>query len=125
MNLNRKLPLVSLLLTLIVLLGFTIAVERSTAASQGADLFTYLPSITYQPPPPRGIYGLITQNGVPTAGITVTLQLREGNTTTAIETVTTDANGNYSFLNAPSLGSEQRYFVFYPNAENVASRVSF
>jgi hypothetical protein len=125
MNMNRKLSLLSLLLTLVVLLGFTIAADRSIAAARGGDLFTYLPSITYQPPPPRGIYGLITQSGVPVAGITVTLQLREGNTTTAVETITTDTNGNYFFLNAPSLGGEQRYFVFYPNAENVASRVSF
>jgi hypothetical protein len=124
MNLNRKLRLSGLVLTLIVLLGFALVVGRSVA-NQGADLLTYLPSIIYQPPPPRGIYGLVTQNGVPTAGITVTLQLREGSDTILVESVTTDANGNYSFLNAPTLGSGQRYFVFYPNAENVASRLSF
>lgn len=125
MTLNRKLHLAGLALTLLALLGFAIATGRTSASNQGADLFTYLPAIISQPTAPRGIYGLITQDGVPAAGITVTLQLRQGNNVTPVMAVTTDANGNYAFLDAPSLGSGQRYFVFYPNAENVASRVSF
>jgi hypothetical protein len=124
MNLNRKLRLVSLTIPLIVLFGFALAAGRSAANDQGGDLYTYLPSITYQAPP-RGIYGLVNQNGVPAAGITVTLQLRHGSNATPIRTMTTDASGNYAFLDAPTLGSGQQYFVFYPNAENVASRLSY
>jgi hypothetical protein len=76
-------------------------------------------------PPPQGIYGQITQNGAPVSGVTVTLQLRDGATSTEVLADTTDVNGNYSFLNAPTLAAGQRYFVFYPNDENDPSRVSF
>jgi hypothetical protein len=124
MNLNRKLRLVSLTLTLVVLFSFALAAGHSSAGSQGADIFTYLPSITYQAPP-RGIYGLVSQDGVPAGGVNINLNLREGSNVTTIMTVATDPNGNYSFLGAPSLGSGQQYFVYYPNSEDVASRVTF
>lgn len=125
MSFNRRITLATLLLAVVGLFGFAFIVGQSAAVGQGADLFSYLPLITYQEPPPRGIYGLVTQNGTPAAGVIVDLQLRQGNTSTAVLTTTTDLNGNYSFLNAPTLADGQRYYVRYPNVEGVASRVSF
>jgi hypothetical protein len=122
---NRKFALGSLLLALALLLGMAVAVKQSAANSQGADLSTYLPFASYQQAP-RGIHGLVTEGGVPAAGITVTLQLRNAaNQVSQVMLDLTDANGYYSFIGAPTLANGDRYFVFYPNAEDTAARVNY
>ena len=73
----------------------------------------YLPLIrNYRPP--SGIYGTVTDNGLPAAGVQLTL-LRSGY---ALSTTITEADGSFAFTSAPSLAAGQRYRVFYSGSPN-------
>jgi hypothetical protein len=92
-------------------------VEKRTEAAQGSPALPaqavtlYLPLVMKNFTP--SIYGLVTLNGAPAAGITVTLQFSSTVSFSAIMTQTTSSDGMYQFVNAPSLAPGQRYLVQY------------
>ncbi len=73
----------------------------------------YLPRVQYLPP---GISGAVTDNGAPAAGVTLTLDLWNGTSWTAIRTATTDPAGAYVFATVPALLAGQQYRVRYSNS---------
>lgn len=95
---------------------------------QGSGEASFLP-ITFKPVPtptlaPRGIYGYVTENGNPIAGISVELRFYNGNSWSSAGTVSTNGEGLYSFLGVPSLGAGQNYYVRYQNPEENDNRVA-
>jgi hypothetical protein len=71
------------------------------------------------PPPVSGIYGQVRYNGNPIAGINLVLRYYDGSAwSTWGSAVATDASGNYRFTGVPSLGSGQKYYVYYANGSN-------
>jgi hypothetical protein len=71
-------------------------------------------------PPGQGISGRVTYRGNPIGGINVVLQrcTKTGTSTwtcSSLFTVATQSNGVYQFTDAPSLDSNQRYYVRYRN----------
>lgn len=116
------------LLCLAVLLVQVMRVSAGKAAMpQGSGEASFLP-ITFKPVPtptlpPRGIYGYVTENGNPIAGISVELRFYNGSSWSSAGTVSTNGAGLYSFLGVPSLGAGQNYYVRYLNSEENNSRV--
>lgn len=78
----------------------------------------YLPLIrNYRSP--SGIYGTVTDNGVPAAGVELTLQRVTGSLWSTVDTTYTQADGSFAFTTALSLASGQRYAVdFYGSTPN-------
>ena len=69
---------------------------------------TYLPLVSYQPTPTT-IYGAVTQDGQPAAGIEVRL-LYAG--LPRMPSATTDARGYYHFMNVPPPPAGGSYYVY-------------
>lgn len=74
--------------------------------------YNFLPLIRLQPP---GIYGYVTENGVPAIGVTLELRFWNGMSWSTRATTTTAPDGLYTFTNAPSLSPGQYYYVRYLN----------
>jgi 5-hydroxyisourate hydrolase-like protein (transthyretin family) len=78
----------------------------------------YLPLIrNYRPP--SGIYGYVTNKGVPAEGVPVNLERISGSVWSYVKTTYTQIDGSFAFTTAPSLASGQRYAVdFYGSTSN-------
>ncbi|MCL4506049.1 MAG: hypothetical protein M1434_01560 [Chloroflexi bacterium] len=70
-----------------------------------------------------GIQGRVTESGVNTAGITVTLVREEAGVPTDLSTVTTGPDGIYQITSAPTLNAGQQYYVRYGKNITVTSRL--
>lgn len=68
--------------------------------------------------PRRGIYGRVTYQGTPVAGIHLALRFYNGSSWSTALTTVTGTDGSYRFDGAPSLSSGQRYYVRYANGED-------
>lgn len=79
---------------------------------------TQTPVPTPTPPPFYGIEGHITSNGVHLAGVAVELRFFNGSTWYTSANATTNADGIYSFPNAPSLVAGQFYYARYTNSSD-------
>jgi len=68
---------------------------------------------------PSGIYGRVTYNNGPGAGIKLTLQKYNTNSESTVATTYADHNGRYSFQNIPTLPTGYIYYVRYgPNGDD-------
>jgi len=80
---------------------------------------TRTPTPTATRPPFQGIFGWITYNGAPAAGIPLRLRFYNGAAWSDAAITTTDPAGRYAFMAAPSLAVGQGYYVFFgPNQTN-------
>lgn len=79
-------------------------------------------SFNYVPPPPQ-IGGRVTDNGAPAAGILLRLRHFDGSAWSDAATTTTAADGTYLFATVPALAVGQIYYVLYPNAERINTRL--
>jgi len=87
----------------------------SDITTTSADVYlTYMPMI-FQPGPPRSLYGRVTENGVPAAGVSLSLRFKNGETWSTLATATTASDGLYSFTDVPGLNPGQAYRVLYQN----------
>ncbi len=75
---------------------------------------SYIPLIN-KAYPPRGIYGLVTENGLPAANIQLSLRFYNGSSWSTIAEKYTGWDGSYSFGNVPGLYPGQYYYVRYLN----------
>ncbi|MBN1874990.1 MAG: hypothetical protein JXA33_12225 [Anaerolineae bacterium] len=67
----------------------------------------------------EGIYGQVTAQGAPVAGITLVLRLNDGaGNFSTVATTATQADGSYEFVGVSSLPSGQKYYVLYSNGSN-------
>jgi len=68
-------------------------------------------------PQSLGIYGTVKMNGAAISGVAVELRRDnwDSDTYTTIASTTTDANGQFKFLSAPTLSQHQSYYVRYFN----------
>jgi hypothetical protein len=83
---------------------------------------------------PSGLYGLITENGQPAAGVEISLlqnYVRPPLLTTLM-TTTTQTNGLYQFLDVPSISScdnspycQVEYYILYQNQSSDPQRIEF
>jgi subtilisin family serine protease len=70
-------------------------------------------------PAPQGIYGRVTYNDGPGAGIKLTLRKYNDSKEVTVATTYADNSGRYRFENIPTLESGYRYYVrFGPNTDN-------
>lgn len=63
----------------------------------------------------QGIYGQVTYQGTPISGVGLRLRFFDGNDWSTSATTTTDSDGQYDFVGAPSLSPGQKYRVVYNN----------
>jgi hypothetical protein len=120
---SRKWILGAILLSLLTLFAFFSLLPRTTAtAPPQGNLLGYLPMVVSQHQP-RGIYGRVTENGVPIPGLTIGLRLHDGLDWTTVATVTTDANAEYHFLDMPPLAPGHIYNTIYLNLDDNPNRV--
>ena len=80
----------------------------------GGMELAYLPLVVLPP----DIYGLVTENGVPAAGIPLALRFFDGAAWSTLATTVTNDAGKYAFTNLPSLAPGQVYYVRYLNETN-------
>ena len=74
---------------------------------------------TATPASPSGIYGRVTYNNGPGAGIKLTLQKYNSNSESTVATTYADHDGRYSFQGAPTLPTGYTYYVrFGPNEDD-------
>jgi subtilisin family serine protease len=76
---------------------------------------TATPTPTRTPSTGGSIYGRVTANLSPAAGMTLDLRLWDGSSWSTLLTTTTASNGTYNFIGAPSLTYGQTYHVRYLN----------
>ncbi len=80
-------------------------------------LATPTPAPTPTAQPPVGIYGRVTYNYHPGAGLKLTLRQYNANSDVTVATTYADGQGNYRFAGVPTLPSGYKYYVRYgPNA---------
>lgn len=65
----------------------------------------------------EGIYGTVTYNGNPQAGIYLALRYNDGSAWSTWGTVVTDSEGKYLFTGVPTLGSGEKYYVRFDNGD--------
>jgi len=75
------------------------------------------------PPTPGGIFGRVTANLSPAAGVTLDLRLWDGSNSYTVLNTTTATDGTYKFTGAPSLASGQTYYVRYLNTAGTPGRL--
>jgi hypothetical protein len=119
-------------LALIPMLGLTLGLGPVSAPSSVGqtqevplaigtpDPTIYLPLVLKNYFAGTGIYGLVTLNGTPAAGVSLDLRFYNGLTLSTAATTTTDANGRYSFTSAASLSAGQTYYVRFLNPATTA-----
>jgi subtilisin family serine protease len=76
---------------------------------------TPTPTPTPTRPPGGGIFGRVTDNLSPAAGVTLDLRRWDGSALSTVLTTTTASDGMYNFVGAPSLPADQVYYVRYRN----------
>lgn len=107
-------------LLFIALLALTTLALSSTPgpavppAHAAADSTLYLPTIQRNSPY-VGIFGYLTANNTPVSGLSVGLWFHNGVGWSLLSSTTTDANGRYTFLSAPTLIAGEKYCVVYEN----------
>jgi hypothetical protein len=120
---SRKWILGAILLSLLPLFTFFSLLPRTTAtAPPQGNLLGYLPMVVSQHQP-RGIYGRVTENNMIISNVTINLRLHDGLDWTTVATTTTNANGEYYFLDMPALAPDHIYNILYVNPENDPDRV--
>jgi len=67
--------------------------------------------------PSSGIHGLVTYQGSPIGGISLSLDLLEGTNSSAIATAATQPDGTYNFTGVAGLNAGQTYSVRFQNSE--------
>jgi hypothetical protein len=122
MALNRKWMLVTILLSWVSFIALVIPALPLAADPAQGDLITHLPFVATQPGG-LGIYGRITESGVPVPGVSISLRRHDGNDWTTAATVITDDKAEYHFLDMPALLPGHIYNVLYVNPENNPDRV--
>lgn len=85
---------------------------------------TATPTATNTPPAPSGIYGRVTYNGSPVAGLPLDLRRWDGSSYTTERTTTTSNDGSYVFAGAPTLPAGHSYYVRYLNNSGNTNFVS-
>ncbi len=70
------------------------------------------------------IRGRVTQGGQPAMTVALELRFYDGSGFSNKATTFTDSQGNYVFLQPPSLGPDQQYYVRYSNPGDNASRLA-
>jgi hypothetical protein len=74
------------------------------------------PTVAPGPTPGPGVYGRVTLNSAPAAGIALSLQQYDAAGTQLVAQTTTAADGHYLFADAPSAPAGKNYFVLFgPN----------
>jgi hypothetical protein len=73
----------------------------------------------------NALYGRITDGTAVAPGILLDLDLYDGSNWTSIRQTSTDADGNYQFLDPPPLVAGQQYRVIYRNHEGAGSRLAY
>jgi len=90
--------------------------STATATPTMTSLPTATPTATGTGVPTLGIYGQVTFQGIPAAGITVKLGLHvSGSYQYAVDATQTDDSGFYYFPSARSLATNESYGVRYDN----------
>jgi hypothetical protein len=74
----------------------------------GLEAWLYIPLVKRET---LGINGYVTMNGAPIAGIPLDLRFFNGSDWSTAASTTTDDVGQFRFLNAGTLGSNQAYYV--------------
>jgi len=92
---------------------------NETSTTSGLAYPMYLP-VLFKAEPPRSLYGTVTENGTPAAGVSLSLQLRNGGNWTPPTTIT-NSDGSYAFTDVPGLNSGQSYYVLYKNSSKSGS----
>ncbi|MBI5304356.1 MAG: DUF11 domain-containing protein [Chloroflexi bacterium] len=82
-----------------------------TATVEVSFPHVFLPLISMPPI----IYGYVTDNGTPAAGVPLELRFYDGSAWSTVATASTATDGKYTFF-ASALGSGQRYYVRYVNS---------
>ena len=85
--------------------------------------YVFMPLLA-KPKPPRGLYGIVKENGSPAADVPLSLRFHDGSTWSTIATTTTASDGTYSFNNMPALAAGQRYYVQYQNSTGEQNRLN-
>jgi uncharacterized repeat protein (TIGR01451 family) len=80
----------------------------------------YLPSVLRPDP---GLYGTVTQDGLPAEGIPLDLRFFDGSNWYTVGQAVTNAAGHYHFANVTSLAAGQRYYVLFRNPSQVPGRL--
>lgn len=70
------------------------------------------------------LYGTVTENGRPLAGVPIVLYYDNGYRVTRINTLT-ERDGTYHFRNLPALPAGHTYSVVYPNYEGDPERLAY
>ena len=83
--------------------------------------FRYL-SLVKKSPPPKGIYGKVTDDGQTVNGLPLDLRFYDGFSWSTMATIMTDFDGSYSFLNMPSLNPGQYYYVRFQHNSDFRSQ---
>ncbi len=68
--------------------------------------------------PSSGIYGRVTYQGSPVAGVYLALWFYNGSSWSTVLTTATQADGSYRFTGVPGLATGQRYYVRYNNGSD-------
>lgn len=99
--------------------GTTPAMSSPATAPAGqapAPQHIYMPIVMTNVP---GLFGRVTEKGVPVAGISLELRFWNGTAWSTAATVQTDSLGVYAFTPVNPLAAGQQYFVRYRNGSNV------
>ena len=71
-----------------------------------------------------GIHGSVTLNGSPASGVSLSLLVYDPvSSWTVRQTMTTEGNGGYNFVNLPALTAGQKYLVQYQNSDQLSGRL--
>jgi hypothetical protein len=82
------------------------------------DKFVYLPLTRKSYSDSSGLYGTVTEKGVPAASVPLTLYRQGSGGSTVIDTTLTASDGSYGFAGAPTLGADQLYQVHFYNTSD-------
>ncbi len=85
----------------------------SAAPKTLATSFLYLPLVMR---PVEGIFGYLTQGGIPVPSIWLDLRFYNGSSWSTAATTTTNSSGYYLFTGIPALAAGQLYYVRYWNS---------
>lgn len=111
---------VTLVLALAALAAGTVpagaAPSQPAPQAQAVTYITYMPIISTNVP---GLFGRVTEKGVPVAGISLELRFWDGSAWSTVSTVVTDSQGKYAFTPVAALAAGQQYFVRYRNGANL------
>lgn len=93
---------------LIATLRVAIPAHGRQEEPSGPDSWVYIPLVKRET---MGIYGYVTMDGAPIAGIPLDLRFYNGSDWSTAASTTTDSVGKFQFLNAGTLTLNQAYYV--------------